>query len=73
VVEKPNKKIPQAPLCHITAFDEPFSRILIDCVGPLLKTISVSQYLPTIMCISTRFPETVPIRNIKEKLVLRLW
>jgi hypothetical protein len=41
VVGTPNQKIPQAPLCPIPAFDEPFSRILIDCVGPLPKTKSL--------------------------------
>ena len=73
VVEKSNKKIPQAPLCPIPAFDEPFSRILIDYVGPLPKTKSGNQYLLTIMCTSTCFPEAVPLRNIKAKILLRLW
>ena len=35
VVGKPNQTIPKAQLQPIPAFDEPFSRILIDCVGPL--------------------------------------
>ena len=29
---------PKAPLKPIPAFEEPFSRIMIDCVGPLPKT-----------------------------------
>ena len=33
VVGKPNQKIPVAPLKPITAFDEPFSRVIVDCVG----------------------------------------
>ena len=37
---KPNQNIPQAPLHPIPAFDEPFSHIIIDCVGPLPKTKS---------------------------------
>ena len=36
---KPNQNIPQAPLHPIPAFDEPFSHIIIDCVGPLPKTV----------------------------------
>ena len=35
---KPNQNIRQAPVHTIPAFDEPFSHIIIDCVGPLLKT-----------------------------------
>ena len=34
---KPYQNIPQAPLHPIPAFDEPFSHIIIDCVGPLPK------------------------------------
>ena len=47
---KPNQTIPKASLQPIPAFDEPFSRIIIDCVGPLPKTKSGCQYLLTIMC-----------------------
>ena len=35
VVGKQNQKIPAAPLKPIPAFEEPFSRVIIDCVGPL--------------------------------------
>ena len=37
VVGKPNQVIPKARLQPVPAFDEPFSRIIIDCVGPLPK------------------------------------
>ena len=40
---KPNQNIPQAPLHPIPAFDEPFSHIIIDCVGPLPKTKSQNE------------------------------
>ena len=40
LVGKPNQTIPKAQLQPIAAFDEPFSRILIDCVGPLHRTKS---------------------------------
>ena len=67
MVGKPNQTIPKAQLQPIPAFDEPFSRILIDCVGPLPRTKSGNEYLLTIMCTSTRFPEAIPLRNIKTK------
>ena len=71
MVGKPNQVIPKAGLQPIPAFDEPFSRIIIDCVGPLPKTKSGNEYLLTIMCASTRFPEAIPLRNIKTKTTVR--
>ncbi|XP_071824592.1 uncharacterized protein [Apostichopus japonicus] len=71
VVGKPNQKVPAAPLKPIPAFDEPFSRVIVDCVGPLPKTKSGNQYLLTIMCASTRFPEAIPLRNIKAKTIVK--
>ena len=71
MVGKPNQTIPKAQLQPIPAFDEPFSRILIDCVGPLPRTKSGNEYLLTIMCTSTRFPEAIPLRNIKTKSMVK--
>ena len=71
MVGKPNQTIPKAQLQPIPAFDEPFSRILIDCVGPLPRTKSGNEYLLTIMCTSTRFPEGIPLRNIKTKSIVK--
>ena len=73
VVGKPNQTIPIAPLRPIPAFDEAFSRVLVDCVGPLPKTRSGNEYLLTIMCSSTRFPEAIPLRRITaQKIVTAL-
>ena len=71
VVGKPNQTPPKAPLKPIPAFEEPFSRIIIDCVGPLPKTKSGNEYLLTIMCASTRFPEAIPLRKINSKNVVK--
>ena len=71
MVGKPNQTIPKAHLQPIPAFDEPFSRIVIDCVGPLPTKKSGCQYLLTIMCTSTRFPEAIPLRNIKTKTIVK--
>ena len=73
MVGKPNQTIPKAQLQPIPAFDEPFSRILIDCVGPLprARTKSGNEYLLTIMCTSTRFPEAIPLRNMKTKSIVK--
>ncbi|KAK3092929.1 hypothetical protein FSP39_008989 [Pinctada imbricata] len=71
MVGNPNQVIPPAPLQPIPAFEEPFSRVLVDCVGPLPRTRSGNQYLLTIMCTSTRFPEAIPLRNIKAKTIVK--
>ena len=70
IVGNPNQKIQRAPLQPIPAFDEPFSNVIIDCVGPLPKTKYGNEYLLTIMCITTRFPEAIPMRNIKAKKIV---
>ena len=71
VVGKPNQKPPVAPLKPIPMVEEPFSRVLVDCVGPLPKTRSGNNYLLTIMCIVTRFPEAIPLWNIKARTVIK--
>ena len=41
------------------------------CVGPLPRTKSGNEYLLTIMCTSTYFPEAIPLRNIKTKSIVK--
>ena len=53
----------------IPTVEEPFSRVIVDCVGPLPKAKSGHQYILTIMCSSTRYVEAVPLRSIKAKPV----
>ena len=65
------QSIPRAPLQPIPAFEEPFSRIIIDCVGPLPRKRTGNQYLLTIICASTRFPEAIPLGNIKTKSIVK--
>lgn len=68
---KPNQIIPPAPLRPIPVINEPFDRILIDCVGPLPKSKAGHQYILTIMCAATRYPEAIPMRSIKAKAVVK--
>ena len=67
VVGKPNQKPPVAPLKPIPMVEEPFSRVLVNCVGPLPKTRSGNNYLLTVMCVATRFFEAIPLRNIEAR------
>ena len=71
MVGKPNQNPPLAPLKPIPVTTEPFSHVIIDCVGPLPKTKDGNQYLLTIMCASTRFPEAIPLRTIKAPKIVR--
>ena len=68
---KPNQTIPKAPLQSIPEVQEPLSKIIVDCVGPLPNSGSGNQYLLTIMCVSTRFPEAIPLRNNKAKTIVK--
>lgn len=68
---KPNQVVPPAPLCPIPAVGEPFERVLVDCVGPLPRARSGCQYLLTIMCVATRFPEAIPLRSINARSVTK--
>ena len=71
MVGKPNQTIPKAQSQPIPAFDEPFNRILTDSFDPLPRTKSGNEYLLTIMCTSTRFPEAIPFSNIKTKSIVK--
>ncbi len=71
IAGKPNQVISPAPLSPIPVIGEAFEEVLIDCVGPLPKTKAGNQYLCTIMCRATRFPEAIPLRKITAPVVLK--
>ena len=71
VTGKPNQVVPPAPLCPIPIIGEPFQHVIVDCVGPLPKAKSGQQFLLTIMCTATRFPEAVALRTISTKSVFK--
>ena len=68
---KPNQRLRPVPLQPIPVMEEPFSKVLIDCVGPLPKTRKGNQYLLTVMCASTRDPEAIPLRSITSKTIVQ--
>ena len=71
LVGKPNQNRHTAPLRPIPAFAEPFSQVIVDCVGPLPKTKAGHQYLLTIMYASIRFPVAIPLRNIQADTIVK--
>lgn len=50
---------------------EPFEHVIVDCVGPLPKTKSGHQYILTIMCAATRYPQAVPLRTLKSRAIIQ--
>ena len=68
---KPNQTPQVAPLVPIPVMDEPFSRVIVDCVGPLSRTRRGNQYLLMVMGTATRFPEAIPLRNIKAPNIVK--
>ncbi|KAK0138160.1 Retrovirus-related Pol polyprotein from transposon 412 [Merluccius polli] len=64
---KPNQAITSAPLQPIPAIEHE----IIDCVVPLPRSRSGYQYLLTVMCTATRFPEAIPLRKITTRSVTR--
>lgn len=71
MVGRPNEKIRAAPLHPIPVFEEPFSRVIMDCVGLVPRAKSGNKYLLTIMCASSSFPEAIPLRNISDHMVVK--
>ena len=71
VVGKPNQRIPAAPLLPIPAVEPPFTRVIIDMVGPLPRTSSGKKYLLTIMDVTTRYPEAIPTSSSQAKPVMK--
>ena len=55
----------------VGAWSEPIEHVLVDCVGPLPKTKSGNQFLLTIMCVATRYPEAIPLRKITSQSVVK--
>ncbi|XP_057704204.1 retrovirus-related Pol polyprotein from transposon 412 isoform X2 [Corythoichthys intestinalis] len=68
---KPNQVVSAAPLRPIPVVGEPFSHVIVDCVGPLPRTKSGNIYILTIMCASTRFPEAIPLRSLKTRAIVK--
>ena len=71
IVGKSNQVIPQAPLNPIPVPLEPFTKVVIDCVGPLPKTKKGNEYLIIIMDSTTRYPEAIPVKYILAKTIVK--
>lgn len=65
----PKGRVKKTPLCTMPIIEEPFKRVGVDLVGPLLKSSEGYKYILTLVDYATRYPEAVPLRNINAKTV----
>ncbi|GFO14355.1 gypsy retrotransposon integrase-like protein 1 [Plakobranchus ocellatus] len=56
-----------APFQQVPIVGEPFERVVIDLVGPLPVSSDKYEYLLTLVDVSTRWAEAVPLRRITAK------
>ena len=71
VAGKPNETIKPAPLKPIHSVGTSSEYLIIDCVGPLLKSKSGMEYMVTLMCQATRYPAAYAVRSISTKDVVK--
>ena len=58
-------KVSKVPLGSTPLIDEPFHRVAVDIVGPIVPMTSRgNRYILTLMDYATRYPEAVPLKNI---------
>ncbi|GFY01510.1 retrovirus-related Pol polyprotein from transposon 297 [Trichonephila clavipes] len=60
---KPNDK-KKAPLKLVPIIQEVFTKLNIDACGPLPITSKGNRYLITAICMSSKFPEAIPVSDI---------
>ena len=71
LVGRPNQSLAVAPLKPIPVGEEPFSKVMVDIVGPLPKTARGHCYILSIMDTFSRYPEAIPLRSARAKVVIR--
>ncbi len=64
------KRKHKAPLIPMPVIDVPFKRVGMDIVGPFVKSKKRNLYLLTIVDYATRFPEAIPLTNVKANTVV---
>ncbi|GFX04601.1 retrovirus-related Pol polyprotein from transposon 17.6 [Trichonephila clavipes] len=68
---KPNDK-KKAPLKLVPVIQEVFTKLNIDACGPLPITSKGNRYLITAICMSSKFPEAIPVSDISSRYRLYL-
>ncbi|GFW29274.1 retrovirus-related Pol polyprotein from transposon 297 [Trichonephila clavipes] len=68
---KPNDK-KKAPLKLVPVIQKGFTKLNIDACGPLPITSKGNRYLITAICMSSKFPEAIPVSDISSRYELYL-
>ncbi|XP_055951586.1 uncharacterized protein LOC129987653 [Argiope bruennichi] len=68
-IGKPREKT-KAPLKLVPVISEIFSKLNIDCVGPLPISEKNNRYLLTAMCMSSKYPDAIPIEDLTSITVI---
>ena len=63
--QKHCNKLPRLPVQQADIVDRPFDKVAIDIVGPLTVTDNKCRYILTLIDTATRWPEAVPLREIR--------
>ena len=58
-----------AHLVSLPIIEEPFQRIAMDIVGPLIRSKSGNKFILVICDYSARYPEAVPLKNIQAETI----
>ena len=62
--------VPRVPLGDMPLIDMPFRRVAVDLVGPISPPSEKGhRYILTLVDYATRYPEAVPLKNIKTETV----
>ena len=64
VCQKASPRPQRAPLEFMPIITEPFKRVAVDITGPLPVSESNNRFILSIVCVSTRYCEAVPLKNI---------
>lgn len=62
-------RVYKAPLISIPPMDEPFTRIAMDIVGPLVRTQQGNKYILVVCDYGTKYPEAIPLKTIDAEIV----
>ena len=59
----------RAPMCPMPILTEPFEAVAVDLVGPFPRAKSGHRYLLTLICLTSRYPEALPLKCITAEAV----
>ncbi|GBL94043.1 Retrovirus-related Pol polyprotein from transposon 412 [Araneus ventricosus] len=60
----------KAPLKLVPIISEVFAKLNVDLVGPLPESENKNKYLLTAMCLSSKYPDAIPLADVKSTSVI---